>query len=130
MLNRNRIGAIASVLVAFGSAAWADDAQRGEQLYVARCGACHAIDGNGAGPQHRGLFGRRAGSVPGFTYSDALRQSGIVWDAQALDRWLANPNQLVPGNTMDVQLANEPQDRADLIDYLRRATAPAGNPSP
>jgi cytochrome c len=115
-----RIGALAfaGVLAVVAAPARAGDAQRGEQLYVARCGACHAIDGNGAGPQHRGLFGRRAGSVPGFAYSDALRRSGIVWNVEALDRWLANPNQMVPGNKMVVQLANESQDRADIIDYL------------
>ena len=128
----NRIGIIvaAIVLAAAGAAVRADGAPRGEQLYVARCGACHSIDDNGAGPRHRGLLGRRAGSVPGFAYSEALKRSGIVWTAETLDLWLADPNHLVPGNIMVVRLANDPQDRADIIDYLRRATAPAGGPSP
>ncbi|RDJ93250.1 hypothetical protein B4Q13_23145, partial [Lacticaseibacillus rhamnosus] len=63
----------------------AGDPAHGEQLYVARCGACHSIDDNGAGPRHRGLMGRRAATQPGFEYSDALKESKIVWDAKNLD---------------------------------------------
>jgi cytochrome c len=51
--------------------AGAPDPARGEQLYIARCGACHSLDEHGAGPKHRGLFGRKAGSEPGFEYSEA-----------------------------------------------------------
>jgi cytochrome c len=105
-------------LTAFGAA----DATRGGQLYTARCGACHSIDDNGPGPKHRGLFGCRAATQPGYDYSDALKQSRIVWDAAALDRWLADPNALAPGNKMVVKLASDPQDRADLIAYLQVAT--------
>ena len=100
----------------------AADAAHGEQLYTARCGACHSIDDNGPGPKHRGLFGCRAATQPGYDYSDALKQSRIVWDAASLDRWPANPNALAPGNKMVVQLASDPQDRADLIAYLQAAT--------
>ena len=99
------------------------DSKRGETLYVARCGACHTIDENGAGPQHRGLFGRKAATQPGFDYSAALKASGLVWTEATIDRWLTNPNALVPGNKMVVQLANDPLDRADLIAYLKQATA-------
>lgn len=102
--------------------AGAPDPARGEQLYVSRCGACHSIDDNGAGPRHRGLFGRKAATQPGFEYSEALRKSGIVWSLAKVDRWLTNPNALVPGNKMVVQLANEPADRADIIAYLKGAT--------
>lgn len=100
------------------------DRARGERLYGARCGACHSLDENGPGPRHRGLFGRRAGTQPGFDYSDALRRSNLVWTGETLDRWLANPNALVPGNKMVVQLANDAVDRADLIAWLRSATSP------
>lgn len=99
------------------------DARRGEQLYLARCGACHSIDDNGAGPRHRGLFGRKAGTQPGFAYSAALRKSNIVWTESTLDEWLKDPNALVPGNVMAVQLASDPVDRRDIIAYLRGATA-------
>ena len=103
----------------------AGDASRGETLYSARCGACHSIEDNGAGPRHRGLIGRRAGTQSGFDYSEALRKSGIVWNETMLDRWLTDPSALVPGNKMVVQLAPEAADRADLIAYLKRATSAA-----
>jgi cytochrome c len=105
-----------------GVAQAAGNVARGEQLYTARCGGCHAIDDHSAGPRHRGLLGRRAGSEPGYDFSAALRQSGIVWSAQALDQWLANPNRMVPGNKMVVQLANDAQDRADIVAFLVTAT--------
>ena len=82
----------------------------------------HAIDDNGAGPRHRGLLGRKAGTQPDFEYSTSLRASGLVWTAAKLDQWLANPNALVPGNKMVVQLANDPADRAAIIAFLRSAT--------
>ena len=105
------------------SAYAAGNVERGGTLYSARCGACHSIDDHGAGPRHRGLIGRRAGSEPGFDYSPALKSSKLVWSPKLLDRWLINPNTLVPGNKMVVQLANDPADRADLITYLVVATA-------
>ena len=106
----------------------AADAVRGQQLYAARCGACHSLTDNGAGPRHAGLFGRRAGTQPGFIYSAALKRSRIVWDGRSLDRWLASPKALVPGNKMVVQLATEPRDRADIIEFLRESTQPAPSP--
>ena len=111
-----------SCFVFCGAATGAGDPNRGMQLYSARCGACHSMDDHGAGPRHRHLIGRRAGSEPGFDYSPALRQSNIVWSAETLDRWLMNPNEFVPGNKMAVQLASDPADRADIIAYLIAAT--------
>jgi cytochrome c len=96
--------------------------QRGEEIY-ARCGACHALETDRTGPHHCGLFGRRAGSVPGFSYSPALKHSGIVWDAATLDRFLANPMRVVPGTSMTYAGIDDPQERADLIAYLAAATA-------
>ena len=104
------------------SAAFAD-AARGAQLYSEKCGACHSIAENGAGPRHSGLIGRKAGTQPGFDYSRALKKSRIVWNGQTLEKWIANPNTLVPGNKMVVQLASDPRDRADIIEYLESATA-------
>jgi cytochrome c len=91
---------------------------RGEQLYHERCGACHSLDEHGAGPKHRGLIGRKAGTQPGFEYSAALAASSVVWSAQTLERWIADPNALVPGNRMIVQLANDAADRAAIVAYL------------
>lgn len=109
--------ALACVLAASGA-----DPARGKALYEARCGGCHAIAENGPGPRHQGLFGCRAGTQSGYTYSEALRASGIVWNDAKLDRWLADPNALVPGNAMVVQLAPLATERADLIAFLRTAT--------
>jgi cytochrome c len=116
--------AVLALLLAAGhTPAIAADAARGEQLYSSRCGACHSLTDNGAGPRHRGLLGRKAGTQPGFDYSAALAHSGIVWNAALLDRWIANPSALVPGNKMVVQLASDPKDRADIIAFLEKATA-------
>jgi cytochrome c len=101
----------------------AGDAKRGGELYVARCGACHSIPENGAGPRHADLIGRRAGTQPGFEYSAALSNSKIIWTPKTLDRWLEDPLAFVPGNKMVVQLANDPLDRADIIAYLLRNAA-------
>lgn len=98
------------------------DPARGAELYAARCGACHSIDDNGPGPRHRGLFGRQAGTQAGYDYSPALRASGITWERETLNRWLADPSELIPGNKMVVQLADSPMDRADIIAWLRVAT--------
>ena len=88
-----------------------DQLARGQRLYQERCGACHSLDEHGAGPKHRGLIGRKAGTQPGFDYSAALIASKIVWSPQTLERWIADPNALVPGNKMIVQLASDPADR-------------------
>jgi cytochrome c len=118
--------ALVPVLACSAQLTVAADAARGGELYAGRCGACHSITDNGAGPRHAGLIGRKAGSQPGFDYSQALRNSGIIWDARQLDRWLANPNTLVPGNKMAVQLANDRRDRNDIIAFLIKATSPGG----
>lgn len=99
-----------------------EDVARGERLYQERCGGCHSLDEHGPGPRHRGLFGRRAASQPGFAYSQALARAGIVWSAATLDRWIANPDAVAPGNSMVVRLADDPEDRAAIIAYLAAAT--------
>ncbi|CAN7599949.1 c-type cytochrome [Pseudoduganella sp. LjRoot289] len=103
------------------------DAVRGKQLYSAHCMACHSADVSMAGPAHRGVFGRKAGSVADFAYSPALKRSGIVWDAGTLDRWLSDPEKLVPGQAMNYSVADA-QARADLIAYLRTLQPAAAAP--
>ena len=99
------------------------DAARGEAIY-SRCFACHSLDANRTGPRHCGLLGRRAGGVPGFDYSPAMRASGIVWDAKSLDRFLANPAAVVPGTSMGYAGIADAQERADLIAFLKDARCP------
>ena len=113
--------ALALLGLASGNALGAGDAEHGKALYEARCTACHSIEYNGAGPAHKGLLGRKAGSMPGFGYSKALRDSGVVWNEETLSRWLANPEAFIPGQRMFVQTP-EASDREDLIAYLKQAT--------
>jgi len=81
-------------------------------------GGCHALDENRYGPAHRGVFGRKAGSAAGYAYSSAVAASGVVWSAETLDRWLSDPEKLIPGQKMNVSVAAA-QDRLDLIAYLQ-----------
>ena len=97
---------------------------RGQQIY-ARCAGCHAIEGHRTGPQHCGLFGRRAGTAPGFSaYSQAMRASGLVWNERTLDRFLQNPMQAVPGTAMGYAGVKDAAERAALLAWLRQATQP------
>jgi cytochrome c len=113
-------GGIAMALAATAPAGAAPDALRGEQVY-ARCLACHALAYDRVGPRHCGLFGRLAGSVPGFDYSAAMRKSKITWNDKTLDRFLAKPLAMVPGSTMTYDGVPDPKERADLVAYLKRA---------
>ena len=98
--------------------------RRGEQIYT-RCAACHAIESNRTGPRHCGLFGRRAGTAPGFDgYSKAMRDSKIVWNERTLDVFLQSPTQAVPGTAMGYAGVKDVQERADLIAWLRQASKP------
>jgi cytochrome c len=113
-----------STIVALAGLAWlggvqaAGDAQRGEQVYESRCGGCHAVESDRVGPRHAGVFGRRAGSVKGFDYSDALAKSRVVWDEATLTRWLADPEAVIPGQRMGYRLGDAAA-RADVVAYLR-----------
>ncbi len=115
-----RCGLASLALVALFHAQRADaagDAAHGAQVYKT-CALCHAFDRNGAGPKHAGVVGRTAGSVPDYRYSPALQKSGIVWTDATLDKWLADPQALVPGTKMFFNL-DSAQDRADVIEYLK-----------
>lgn len=102
-----------------------DSLARGETLSLA-CQACHSLErggGHSVGPNLYGIFGRRAASADGFdNYSQALRQSGIVWSAAELDRWLEDPDGFLPGTTMGFTGYQSPADRQALIEYLLVAT--------
>jgi cytochrome c len=98
-----------------GSAA--GDPVRGEVIYH-DCMACHSLDQNGIGPKHRGVFGRKAGMVADYGYSAALKSANIAWSDDTLDRWLSDPQSLVPGTKM-LYWVDSAQDRADVIAFLR-----------
>ena len=115
-------GLMAGALALFAAApvTAAADALRGEQTY-SRCLACHALAVDRVGPRHCGLLGRLAGSVPGFTYSPAMKNAGIKWTEKSLDRFLTKPLAMVPGSTMTYDGVPDPADRADLIAYIKQA---------
>ena len=103
----------------------AGDAAQGETVYR-DCMICHSLDRNEIGPMHRNLFGRKAGTVQGYDYSAALKASSIVWNEATLDRWLIDPQAVVPGTKMTFSL-DDARDRADVIAFLKEKAA--GRPS-
>ncbi len=106
-----------------GTALAADgDPAAGARSYQQRCGGCHTLDTDRVGPRHRGVVGRKAGGVPGFAYSPALRAATIVWDGDNLDRWLADPQALIPGQQMNV-VTRDAKIRADIVAYLSAQSA-------
>ena len=106
-----------AILCAAGPAGATGNVARGQTLYKG-CADCHSIDKNDVGPMHKGLVGRKAGSVPGYDYSAELKSSGIVWTEENLDKWLNDPTQMVPDTKMLFSVES-PQDRADLIAFLK-----------
>jgi cytochrome c len=118
-----------AVLASTGT--WAQDApapnpeRRGERLFL-QCRACHSVtkeqEGK-IGPALAGVVGRKAGAVPGFTYSKALASSGLTWDEATLDKWLAQPSTLVPGTAMVFVGLPKPEDRQAIVAYLKKVAA-------
>jgi cytochrome c len=113
------LGVAGLVTAATASAAQPDAALvwRGAQAYEARCGGCHAVAAHRIGPLHAGVLGRRAGSAPGFDYSPALAASRIVWDTATLERWLTDPEAVIPGQRMGYRLGDAAL-RADIVAFL------------
>jgi cytochrome c len=95
------------------------DADRGREAFEKRCTGCHALDKIKVGPPLRGVYGRNAGKDPQFTYSDAVKNTSVLWDESTLDRWLTDTESIIPGNDMAFRL-NDPADRANIIAYLRK----------
>jgi cytochrome c len=91
---------------------------RGKDLFVRRCSGCHAADLNKEGPRLRGVYGRKAASAPGFTYSEALKKLGVHWDDASLDRWLSDPDAMAPDTDMAFRLADG-EERKAVIAYLK-----------
>jgi cytochrome c len=92
--------------------------ERGKDLFVRRCSGCHAVDLNKEGPRLRGVYGRKAASVPGFGYSEALKKAGFRWDDASLDRWLNDPDAMAPDTDMAFRLADG-EERKAVIAYLK-----------
>ena len=99
------------------------DAARGEARFQ-DCAACHKLEAgaNNVGPSLHGIFARKAGEIADFRYSPAIKRSGIVWTPETLDRFITDPQALVPGNRMPYAGMANPRDRADLIAYLAKVS--------
>jgi cytochrome c len=102
--------------------------QKGQRVWQQRCTDCHALDTDETGPRHRGVFGRRAGTIKDYDYSRALKRSQVTWDAVSLDRWLTDPDKFIPGQNMDYRVRSQ-GDRAAVIAYLQSLSA-IGAPAP
>ena len=105
-----------------------DSMGNGERQFVRKCSICHSLskdDQRRAGPTLYGVFGRQAGSLPGYAYSDTLQGSDIIWNEQTINALFdQGPDHYIPGSKMPMQRIAQPTDRADLVAFLRGATAP------
>jgi cytochrome c len=110
----------AAILVSFTllNGGRAEVPARGKAVFEKRCGGCHSLDGEKEGPRLRGVYSRPSGSVSSFTYSDALKKARIIWDAKSLDKWLTDPEALVPDSDMAFRVQNA-DERRDVIGYLK-----------
>lgn len=126
MMSVMKAGAAALLVAAsVGQALAADPSvENGEEVFK-KCRACHDVGPdakNKLGPVLNGLFGRKAGTIPGFAYSDANHkagEAGWVWSEETLTRYLENPREAMPGNKMAFAGLRDEQDRRDLIAYLK-----------
>jgi cytochrome c len=110
---------LAIALAASSTAIAAGNAQAGQTVFAARCAACHAPSPgqNKIGPSLAGIVGSKAGSVPGFNFSPAMKTADITWDDASLDKFLANPTGFIHGSHMFVSLPTG-SDRDNVIAYL------------
>ena len=101
----------------------AEEAEPGKQLFEKRCTGCHSLDRNKEGPHLGGVYGRPAGTAPGFNYSTALKSAHFVWDEQQLEKWLTDTQSLVEDNNMDFHVPKA-EERAAIIRYLKSLSSP------
>jgi len=110
----------------------AADSAAGELVFKRNCTVCHEIGPGAAtkvGPELNGVIGRKAGSVPGYSYSDANKGSGITWDEATFSKYIANPRGVVPGTKMTFPGLRNETDIANLLAYLKQF-GPDGQPAP
>lgn len=125
-MDRTRV--FVAVCLVSVSAFAAEDPERGAKAFQT-CAACHSLEPGRhfTGPSLAHLFDRKAGTAPGFQrYSDALRQSRVVWDEKTLDAWIKEPAKFIPGNVMTFSGLKDEKARRDLVQYLKEADANPG----
>ncbi len=126
-----RIAIMLATLIASGTAANAQDAAAGEKVF-AQCRACHQVGPtakNGVGPQLNGLIGRKAGTVEGYNYSPANKNSGLTWDEATFRDYIKDPRAKVPGTKMVYAGLKDEQRITDLVAYLKQFDG-SGNKAP
>lgn len=113
---------LAAALIALAGLAHAQDIADGQKSF-GKCRACHAIGEkakNGVGPMLNGLFGRKAGTIEGFKYSDANKNSGVVWDEKTFATYIKDPKAFMPGNRMAFIGIKNDKEIANLIAFLKQ----------
>lgn len=103
------------------SGAITGDVQRGKELFEKRCGGCHALDKDKEGPRLGNVFGRKAGAITTFKYSDSLKSAQVVWNEASLNKWLINTDSVIPDNDMDFHVPKA-DERVDIIQFLRASS--------
>ena len=101
----------------------AEGGQDGQALFQSRCSGCHTLDADHEGPRLRNVVGRAAGTVKTFQYSEALKNAKLTWDESNLDKWLTDPDSVVPDNDMSFRLPKT-EERAAIISYLKSLSTP------
>ena len=95
------------------------DPVHGKAVFEKRCTGCHAMDADREGPRLSGVYGRKAGSIAGFTYSKGLKSSDITWTDATLEKWLSDPDLMIPDNNMSFSVPKA-EERRDLIAFLKQ----------
>ena len=117
------LAGVALLLIAtsFSSASSAQNNNNRKALFEKRCGGCHALDRDKEGPRLGGVYGRTAGTLDSFQYSDALKRSRLVWTDTTLDSWLEDTEKLVPNNDMTFHV-EKADERREIIAYLKQTS--------
>lgn len=115
---------VAVLVLMTAAPAFAADPVQGRRQF-APCSACHTVDAGGPdkiGPNLHGLFGRTAGTKPGYSYSNAMKKAGFAWDEDKIAAYITKPQAMVPGNKMSFPGVAAPEARDNIVAYLKEAT--------